>query len=359
MLDPEGDIIASIRMRPAMYVGDVHDGFGLHHLIWEVVGNALDEHLAGFCRRIDVTLHHEGSVSVEDDGRGVSVAPLADGTPLLVAVLTRMHDRATFDGHPKHVHLDGLGLGLVVVSALSDRTSVETTRDGRRYRLELERGTAGPLIDSGPAARAGTRVTFSPDPSIFTRIDFDATRVRERLLQVAAFCPGLALGFTDERRTVFSCPEGLVALLPPKRRASVAHPEVPLHATGEQDGIRVEVALQWASHRWEGRVRSFVNLYETNDGGSHVTGLRRGLAALVPRGAPRRKEVADELRARLMGIISVLHHDPTFDSPTRSKLSNPEVRPIVEAVVRRCLREFAEQRPEEVRRLLADCDPGA
>lgn len=305
----EADTIDRIRSRAPMYVGEV-DASGLHHLLWEVLGNAVDEHLAGFCRRIDITLHDDGSVSVEDDGRGISVEPLANGTPLLVEVLTRFHDRATFDGHPRHVHLDGVGVGLVVVNALSRRALVETTRGGRRYQIELHQGVAGPLVDLGPTERKGTRFTFVPDPLIFPRVDFDATRIREGLLPIAAFCPHLAICFADERRTVFSCPEGIVALLTRERVTNTVIPTVPLHAMGEQDGIRVEVAMQWASNR-EGRVRGF-------------------------RHGPAPRPEAGQSDAR--------------------RAHEPRSAPARRGVVRRCLSEFAEQRPEEVRRLLHACD---
>ena len=351
------DPIQSIRRRPGMYVGDVNDGSGLHHMIWEVVGNAVDQHLAGAAARIEVVLHDDGSVSVEDDGPGVSVEPLAAGTPLLVEVLTRYHDRATFDGHPKHVHLDGVGVGLVMVNALSRLMVVETARGGRRHRIELARGVPGPLLDLGPTEGRGTRVSFAPDPEIFTRLELDSTAIRKRLRQVAAFCPDLAIHFADERRTVFSCPDGLATLLADERHAPTGRlPERPLRARTEQDGAQAEVALQWALGG-EGSVRGFVNLYETRDGGTHLAGLRRGLGALVPRDTPRRARVLEELRARLVAVVAIALHEPQFDSPTRSKLHNPEIMGMVEALVRRCLRDFAAREPEVVARLLDACDP--
>lgn len=348
------NIIDAIRMRPGMYVGDVVDGSGLHHLLWEVVGNSVDEYLAGCCTRIDVTLHDD-SVVVSDDARGISVDPLADGTPLLVHVLTHMHDRATFDGHPNHVHLDGIGLGLVAVNAVSRRMVVETTRAGRRYRVELERGAAGPVVDLGTAEGPGTRVTFAPDPEIFAHVDFDTTAIRRRFADLAGFCPGLSLRCVDERRGTIACPGGLPELLVRQHPGVQTLLAAPLHARGERDGIRAEIALTWARHEWDGGVRSYLNLYETRDGGTHVTGLLRGLNALVPRNMLRRDLVKQELRRRLLAIVSVLQHDPTFDSPTRSKLTSPEVAPVVEHLVRDCLGAFARERPGDVAALLTDC----
>ena len=352
------NIIDVIRMRPGMYVGDVVDGSGLHHVLWEVVGNSVDEHLAGFCTRIDVTVH-DGSVTVTDDARGIPVDPLADGTPLLVHVLTHMHDRATFDKHPTHVHLDGAGLGLVAVNATSRRMVVETTRAGRRFRVELERGVPGPVVDRGAADGPGTRVTFAPDPEIFPLVDFDVTVIRRRLGDLAGFCPGLSLCCVDERRSAIACPGGLPELLFRQHPGVRSLLTAPLHVCGERDGIRVEIALTLASGGCEGGVRSYLNLYETRDGGTHVTGLLRGLNALVPRNMLRREPIMRELRKRLMAIVSVLYNDPKFDSPTRSKLTSPEVLPLVEQVVRGCLNAFARERPDDLARLLADCERAA
>jgi DNA gyrase subunit B len=353
------DIVASIRKRPGMYVGDVVDGSGLRHLLWEVVGNAVDEHLAGFCRSIHVTLHEGGAATIDDDGRGIPVEPLADGVPFLTSVLTTSHDSPTFDGHGGHVHLDGAGLGLIVVSALSREVVVESARGGRLHRQVFGAGVAiGPLADLGPTERKGTRVTFAPDPGVFTTLDFDATRIRDRLHEIAAFTPGLVLHFADERRTAFACPRGIVDLLPQGRHEPERLPDPPLYAKGSEGQVQVEVALQWAPKPWRGVLRSFVNLYETNEGGTHVAGLRKGLDEVVA-GLPRRERapIARLLRERTVGIVSVLHRDPEYGGPTRARLTSPDVQPVVEAVVRRCLRDFAGSRPEEARRLIESVQP--
>lgn len=346
--------IAAIRERPGMFVGDVHDGSGLLNVLWEVVGNAVDEHLAGFCRTIEVVLHDDGRATVADDGRGISIAPMPDGVPFLETVLTRVHHRATFDGHEEHVHLYGGGFGLAAVSALSRETVVESARGGRLYRQEFHAGVAAsPLADLGKSERTGTRLTFAPDPEIFEGPGFDATRIRERLHEIAGFCPGLTLRFADERRSVFCCPNGIADLLPPARRGRGHAPDPPLRASATKDRVRVEIVLQWATHRGDGRVRSFVNLEETGEGGTHVAGLMRGLrelAAKLPR--EERATVVRALRERAVAIVSVFHHDPTFDMPTKSRLTSPEVRPVVEAAVRACLKGLVTSRPAEARRIL-------
>ena len=336
-----------------MYIGDVHDGSGLHHMIWEVVANSVDEHLAGFCRNVSVTLREDGRVTVEDDGRGIPVDARPDGVTFLERVLTTLHDGPTSDGHEAHVHVGLRGVGLFAVNALSRELTVETARAGRRYRQVFRAGrSTGPHVDQGPSGAVGTRVTFAPDPAIFTALELDATLIRDRLRQLAAFCKGLTLRFADERRDVFSSPKGIVDLLAYECRTRSILPEPVLYATGSEGRVRVEVALAWAGD--DGAVRSFVNLHETVSGGTHVTGLKRGineLAAALPRSERRR--VVERLQVRMVGVISVFHHDPAFDSPTKSQLNNPDVLPIVEAVVRGCLRDFAEKRPEDVARLLA------
>ena len=292
--------------------------------------------------------------------RGIRVAVVL---PVVLIVLDQV-GRDAGVGEPRRRpfsaredHLDGVGVGLVMVNALSRLMVVETARGGRRHRIELARGVPGPLLDLGPTEGRGTRVSFAPDPEIFTRLELDSTAIRKRLRQVAAFCPDLAIHFADERRTVFSCPDGLATLLADERHAPTGRlPERPLRARTEQDGAQAEVALQWALGG-EGSVRGFVNLYETRDGGTHLAGLRRGLGALVPRDTPRRARVLEELRARLVAVVAIALHEPQFDSPTRSKLHNPEIMGMVEALVRRCLRDFAAREPEVVARLLDACDP--
>jgi DNA gyrase subunit B len=358
VVQPPDDIIALIRKRPAMFVGDMYDGSGLQHLLWEVVSNAVDEHLAGFGKRITITLGDEGRVTVEDEGRGISIEQLDDGEPLLVHVLTHYHNRATFDGHPRHVHLDGGGVGLVAVSALSRHVVVETTRARRRYRVETVRGEAKPLEDLGPTRKKGTRVMFLPDWGMFTWHELDASWLRKRLFEIAAFCPQLAFHLLDERHGDITCPRGLEGLLTRQHPGFHAALAMPLSAGTEQDGIRVDVVLSFAKSPWGAGVRSYLNLSETLDGGSHVVGLMQGVRSLVPRDAPDRARVVKELRRRLVAIVSVLHHDPTFDRPTRSMLKSPEVRPIVASVVRKCLRAHAKRRPEEVRALLDTCARG-
>jgi DNA gyrase subunit B len=348
----ELDGVLAIRKRPGMYIGDVYDGSGLLHLLWEVVANAVDEHLAGACKNIAIRLHDDARVTVEDDGRGIPVLATQDGLPFLEAAMTHLHTRPTFDGHVRNVHVKVPGVGLVAVNALSRETIVETVREGRRYRQVFRAGPAlGPLADLGDTRDVGTRITFTPDPSIFEAPEFDATQIRERLRQIAGFCAGLTFRFADERRDAFVCPRGIVDLLAHESRGGSIAPDPVLHARGEEGNVRVEVALGWC--RWHGRVRSFVNLHETSEGGSHVTGLERGMSELA-NALPEseRPDVERALRAHMLGILSVFHHDPSFENPTKSRLATPEVRPVVEAVVRRCLRDFAASRPDDVQRLL-------
>lgn len=251
--------VAGIRKRPGMFIGDVGPR-GLGELLWELLGNAVDEHLAGRCTTIAVTLERDGWVTVDDDGRGIPVTQGADGRSLLETALTDLHDSPKFDGHKPHVHLSATGLGLVLVNALSESTVVDTRWKGRRYQVTCAEQEPSPPVDLGPCESSGTRVRFRPDPAIFGAARFAHGVVATRLEEVAALCKGLDIRFTDERQFRFHAPGGVQALLPLEghfRRI----PEQPLTGSLERAGVEVEIALQWATSRHDaGAVRSFANL---------------------------------------------------------------------------------------------------
>ncbi len=337
-----------------MYVGDIGPR-GMLHLVWEVLGNAVDLYLAGLCKNISITFLRDGTVRVQDDGPGLPVVG-ADGAPLLVRALTEQHDAPTKDGHAVHVHIAAHGLGLSVVHALSDPIEVATNWAGRRWVVRGGAGQlSGPPRDEGPAFEVGTTVCFRPDPAVFPNVELDAASVTPRLREVAALCPGLTLRFTDERTLEFHQGEGLVSLLgvppslPPARRSHVApwRPAVPLAGRASAEGMSVEVRLQWALEG-EPQVRSFVNLAETPGGGSHVSGFERGLRALAHALAVEEpEEVARVLGAYVVAVVSVFHFKPTFAGPTRDRLATPEIEPLVESAVEACLLAFAASQPEE------------
>ena len=341
--------VAGIRKRPGMYIGDVGPR-GLGEMLWELVGNSVDEHLAGRCTTISVTLERDGWVTVEDDGRGIPVTQGADGRSLLETALTDLRDSPTLDGHRPHVHLSTIGIGLVLVNALSESTVVETRWKGRRYQVTCAEQEPSPPVDLGPCESSGTRVRFRPDPAIFGAAHFAHGVVATRLEEVAALCKGLDIRFTDERQFRFHAPGGVQALLPPEghfRRI----PERPLTGRLERDGVEAEIALQWATRRCDaGAVRSFANLYETKSGGTHVAGLSRGLRALaVASGMQDPKSAIGPLKRSAFAVIAVRNFEAHFAGPVRQKLTNPEIAPIVRELVERVVQEFARERPAEAR----------
>lgn len=346
--------LGQVRRRPGMYVGDT-GARGMLHLVWEVLGNAVDLYLAGRCRNISMTFLRDGTVRVQDDGPGLPVVG-ADGTQLLVRALTELHDAPTKDGHAVHVHIAAHGLGLSVVHALSDPIEVTTSWAGRRWVVTGGAGQlSGPPRDEGPTFEVGTTVSFRPDPAVFPNVELDAASVIPRLREVAALCPGLTIRFADERTLELHQGAGLVGLLgvppslPPTRCSHVApwRPAVPLAGRASAEGMSVEVRLQWALDG-EPRVRSFVNLAETPGGGSHVSGLERGLRALAGALAvDEPDEAARVLGAYVVAVVSVFHFEPTFAGPTRDRLASPEIEPLVESAVEACLLAFAESQPEE------------
>jgi DNA gyrase subunit B len=346
------DSIAAIRKRPAMFIGDVHAGSGLLHLVLELVANAVDEHLAGRAHRISVTIHADDSVTVEDDGRGIPVEIHASGRPIVEVAFTVLHPTPTFDGHIRHVHLGLHGVGIVAVNALSSSLRVEIARDGHLHRQTYLAGVpTAPLAVVGDTLRTGTRITFAPDPAIFSSTDLDSGILRERLREIACFNPGLVVGFVDER-TEFVYPGGIIDLAARLGRGTESVPAAPLHVREQRGDIGVEIALRW-SLRWSGQLRSFVNQQETLEGGTHVAGARRAWATLL-RGAPaqERKTLAKRLDSRAIGIVSVTHHDPDFAGPTKARLASPDVQPVVESVVKTCIEAFVDSHPDDVARLL-------
>jgi DNA gyrase/topoisomerase IV subunit B len=331
------------------------------HLVWEVVGNAVDLYLAGRCTRIALTLLRDGTVRVEDDGPGLPVVG-ADGTPFLVRALTELHDAPTKDGHPVHVHIAAHGLGLSVVHALSEHIGVTTSWEGRRWVVSGGAGVlSGPPRDEGPSAEVGTTVSFRPDPTVFPNVLLDVATLVPRLREVVALCPGLTIRFSDERILELHQGEGLVGLLgvapaiPPRRCLHPApwRPAVPLSGRAGAEGMSVDVRLQWALDG-EPQVRSFVNLAETPGGGSHVSGLERGLRALACALAVDDPEDAARVLGKyVVAVVSVLHFEPTFAGPTRDRLASPEIEPLVEGAVEACLLAFVASRREEAEALLA------
>jgi DNA gyrase subunit B len=333
--------LEAVRRRPGMFVGDVRDGSGLHHLLWECVGNAVDEHLAGYAKRLRVSIR-DREVTLEDDGRGIPVEPhTALGKSVLEAIFTEMHAGPTRFGHHPHVHVGWSydGVGLAAVNALCARMEVEVRREGRRHRQAFERGRpVGPLETLGPCERSGIRLRFTPDGEIFGDSRFDRTAVRQRLRELACLNPDLTIRFDDE---VFWAGDGLadfVRAVAPGRRW--IRPE-PVAIRGKSRDIGVECALLWCDGG-STQVSGFVCQHRVDEG-SHVTGfwqaLYRAFSGLAPdrmRGvfSPAFREVVGP---GLEAAVHVTLYDPRFAGPTRENFTNPEARRAVVQVMTRPL----------------------
>lgn len=324
--------IETIRLRPGMYIGDVHDG-GLFQMIWELVANALDEHYHGSCRTVSVEIGEDGSVAVEDDGCGIPMSEVK-GLPFAQLALTSIHDTPTLDGHAPHEHLGPHGAGLVAVNALSSWLLLEIFRDGRHFRQRYERGIPCTVAqDVEPTNRTGTRITFLPDPAIFSDPWINAGTVATRLRELACLVPSLTFSFADHRRQRFQEPRGLRSLLERTRYPRESILSV-LTVNEVLDGISVEAAMEWRQDRWSS-IESYANIQRTTDGGTHVRGLLNGLARGLRSADAQRcgkrtlRELRETVSRGLHAIVCVRLRDPTFGAPTRSKLMTPSVEMAV------------------------------
>lgn len=345
--------LEAIRKRPGMYVGDVRDGSALHHLLWELVSNALDEHLGGRATRIRVSV--EGQIAeVEDDGRGMPIAPDAKlGLPLVEVALTQLHSSPTLDGHFPHIHVGRFGVGLAIVNALSEELEVEVRRDGWSWRQRYERGVPlGPLDRGERSERTGTRIRFRADRSILGDVPFDRDAIRRRLVELAAFNPALTFELMAEK---IREPRGISAFLYPDPSVEISDP---FAMRSFPDGVLVEAALGW-NRDPHGSIRSFVGQTETEEGGTHENGFLKGIvAAITAQPALRGRLPRRAFRAarRLAGLQAVVHVDlqhPSFGGPTRSRLASREVEEIVKQRIEAAYGDHLRDHPQLVQGLLA------
>ncbi len=353
-----------VRMRPGMYIGSTGPT-GLHHLIWEVVDNAIDEAMAGYCTRIDVTLLADGSCRVVDNGRGIPVDPYPQDPTRSAAeiVLTTLHAGGKFGGAGYKMSGGLHGVGVSVVNALSTRLVLEVDRDGEHHRMVFADGGVpqGGLTVTGPAprGRTGTTVTFTPDPSIFEEVEFRAQTVTERLQVMAFLNRGLEIRFADERpdhgeSVRFQYNGGIVDYVKHLNAAKESlFRKVAFFEQGE-DNQEVEVALQWNSGFHES-LHSFANGISTTEGGMHEEGFKKALTNVVNKYARARnllKErdenlLGEDIREGLTAIVSVRLKDPQFEGQTKAKLGNVPMRSLVERTTNEKLAEWLEENPRE------------
>ena len=332
--------LEAVRKRPGMYIGSVSTK-GLNHLIYEIVDNAVDEHLAGYCDTIHVTLHKDGSATVEDNGRGVPVGMHQKGVSAARIVYTTLHAGGKFDDSAYKTSGGLHGVGSSVVNALSAHMDVEISREGYIYHDEYERGVPvvelqeGLLPVIGKSKKTGTKVNFLPDPEIFEKTRFREEEVKSRLHETAYLNPTLTIVFDDERQetpehVVYHEPEGIIGFIQDlNRKKETVHP--PVYFKGETEGIEVEVAFQYVNEFHE-NVLGFCNNIYNAEGGTHLTGFKTTFTSVMNQyareiGVLKEKDAnftGTDVRNGMTAIVSIKHPDPRFEGQTKTKLDNPD-----------------------------------
>ncbi len=359
-----------VRVRPGMYIGSTGPA-GLHHLIWEVVDNAVDEAMAGYCTRIDVTLLPDGSCRVVDDGRGIPTDehPQYPGKSAAEIVLTVLHAGGKFGGSGYKVSGGLHGVGVSVVNALSSSLTLEIDRDGNHHQLDFRDGgkPQGGLRVTGPApgGRTGTTVTFVPDPTIFDEVEFRAQTVTERLQIMAFLNRGLEIRFTDQRagraaKEVFKYSGGIVDYVRHLNNSKESLFRKVGYYEQSEEGQEVEVAFQWNTGYYES-IHSFANGIATIEGGMHEEGFRKAITNVINRYARKRNLLkekeenlkGEDIREGLTAIVSVRLADPQFEGQTKGKLGNVSIRSLVERATNEKLADWLEENPREGGQIVA------
>jgi DNA gyrase subunit B len=348
--------LEAVRVRPAMYIGSTGVQ-GLHHLVYEVVDNSVDEALAGFCHNVEVTLHLDNSVTVLDDGRGIPVdMHLTEGKPAVEVVLTKLHAGGKFDKGAYKVSGGLHGVGVSVVNALSAWLEVEIYHDGNVYHQRYERGTPVTSLEiTGKTSRRGTKITFYPDAEIFETLEFSFDTLASRLQELAFLNRGLRIALDDARtgrQQGFKYDGGIRSFVEYLNQGkSPLHPD-PIYLAGERDGVRVEVAMQYNDGYAE-KTYSFANNINTIEGGTHLIGFKSALTRTVNSYSQANNLLkngdetpsGDDVREGLTAIISVQVPEPQFEGQTKTKLGNSEIKGLVESLVNDRLGVYLEENP--------------
>ena len=355
--------LEAVRKRPDMYIGNLQES-GLHHLVYEVMDNSIDEALAGRCKQIIVHIHLDGSCSVEDDGYGIPTEMHAEAKKsALEVVLTILHAGGKFDNKAYKVSGGLHGVGVSVVNALSERLEADVWRNGKHYYFECERGIPkGPVREMGETTKRGTRITFLPDSEIFQDIEFKYDVLQKRVRELAYLNAGIHVTFQDDRnkkKDVYHYEKGLQAFIEYLNEGKTALSNViSFGKEDEETGMSCELAFQYNDSYTE-TVMAFANNIRNIDGGTHLSGFRTAITRTMntyARAANLLKgtlaPTGEDLREGLTAVISVKLREPHFEAQTKVRLSNPEVASFVEMMVNEQLATYLEENPAEAKRIL-------
>lgn len=360
--------LAAVRKRPGMYIGDTDDGSGLHHMVFEVVDNSLDEALAGFCDTVDVVIHSDGFISIEDNGRGIPVDMHESGRPTLTVVLCVLHAGGKFDQNSYKVSGGLHGVGVSAVNALSEKLIAQIKRDGFLWEQTFEKGEpTSDIVNKGEATGTGTKISFKPDPTIFSNTEFHFDILSQRLREQAFLNKGIRINILDERTQKehkFFFEDGIREFVHHLNKSTAALHKDPIVMAGEMNlgegekapKCQVDIALQW-NNTYQERMFCFTNNIKNKDGGTHLAGFRAGLTRTITsyigkyfeKSVQKGEITGDDVREGLTAVVSVKMPDPKFSSQTKDKLVSSDVKAAVEGLVNDVLSAWLEEHPQEAK----------